>query len=566
MQAQEASVKFQGKIFQILSSDDTQQPTKLFLAISDKDRQDDTVVCCIVKKSGNNSIGKVVRMGGYDVFYKDSVSLHANNLTNSIGEVGLDGIGNILRQRIEEETRAFFEAVHKPKQEQCFIPGETKVNYAGRVFNHEEMVSLIDASLEFYLTAGRYDEVFCKKLIALLKSKAVPKLRAITVNSGSSANLVAVTTLRSPKLGEQKLNLGDEVITVAAGFPTTVAPIIQNGLCPVFVDVELSPLNIDASKIEQVITSKTKAIFVAHTLGIPFDLDAVLEIAEKHKLWVIEDNCDALGAEFTLKREYRLIGNKRVSGTGYTGTFGHVGTSSFYPAHQITMGEGGAVYTSNAALYRIMLSIRDWGRDCYCEPGKDNTCGRRFDWQLGLLPEGYDHKYSYSHLGYNLKITDMQAAIGQVQLDRLPLFAKTRFQNWRLLLGGFADLSDYFILPTYPDTAKPSPFGFALTVKADVPFTREDITSYLEEKKIQTRTVFSGNILRQPAMTDMHVPLRINNSSILWSDRITEDDLTYLPNTDMVMRNTFWVGVFPGLSDDMIQYIIDSIHLFIKRY
>ena len=464
---------------------------------------------------------------------------------------------HILKQRVLLATRSYYQGVHKEKELQAFVAGESRVNYAGRVFDSSEMENLIDASLEFYLTAGRYDAQFCKDMSSYLQSDIVPRINVLTVNSGSSANLVALSALTSPKLKELALSEGDEVICVAAGFPTSIAPIVQNRLVPVFIDVELGTYNIDCSKIEASIRPKTKAIMIAHTLGTPFDLDRVLEIAEKHQLWVIEDNCDALGASYELKREYHLIKNKRVSGKAKTGTIGHIGTSSFYPAHQITMGEGGAVYTYDKELYRIALSIRDWGRDCWCNPGRDNTCKKRFGWQLGLLPRGYDHKYTYSHIGYNLKITDMQAAVGVAQLARIQSFADKRLANWLTLREGLEKLSDAFILPDFPQQAIPSPFGFPLTVRSG--FNREQIVHYLEKHNIQTRTVFAGNMLRQPAFTDSDVKVRIQGGDVKRASELTETEVSSLVNTDTVMRDTFWVGVYPGLTTEMIDYMIAQI-------
>ncbi|HHE04470.1 MAG TPA: lipopolysaccharide biosynthesis protein RfbH, partial [candidate division WOR-3 bacterium] len=330
----------------------------------------------------------------------------------------------------------------------------------------------------------------------------------------------------------------------------TIAPIIQNNLVPVFVDIELGTYNINPESIEETISPKTKAIFLAHTLGIPFNLDKVLELAEKYNLWVIEDNCDALGAKYTLKREYKLINDKVIDGTRLTGTFGHIGTSSFYPAHHITMGEGGAVYTDDIKLYRILLSLRDWGRDCWCEPGKDNTCGKRFSWKLGLLPEGYDHKYIYSHLGYNLKITDMQAAIGVAQLEKLTNFVEARRKNWNRLYEGLKELEEFFILPKCPENASPSPFGFVLTIRDGAPFTRKEIVTYLEERRIQTRMIFAGNIVRQPAMVEGGYKYRV---------------IDELKNTDKVMMDAFWIGVYPGLTEEMLTYIVESIKEFVKN-
>jgi CDP-6-deoxy-D-xylo-4-hexulose-3-dehydrase len=453
-------------------------------------------------------------------------------------------LDEVLRTWIKFQIVNYYKTFHK--KEINFTPGKTRINYAGRVYDEKEIINLVDSALDFWLTAGRFDKEFCKKFSQYLGIKHV-----LTCNSGSSANLLAISALTSYKLGDLRLKPGDEVITVAAGFPTTVAPIIQNNLVPVFVDIELGTYNINPELIEEAISPKTKAIFLAHTLGIPFDLDKVLEIAEKYNLWVIEDNCDALGAEYTLKREYKLINDKVVSGRHFTGTFGHIGTSSFYPAHHITMGEGGAVYTDDTKFYRILLSFRDWGRDCWCEPGKDNTCGKRFSWKLGNLPEGYDHKYTYSHLGYNLKITDMQAAVGLAQLEKLINFVEIRRKNWQRLYEGLKELEEYFILPCYPENAIPSPFGFVLTIKNKAPFTRKDIIAYLEEKGIQTRMIFAGNILRQPAMVEGRYKYRVVGE---------------LKNTDKVMMNSFWLGVYPGLSEKMLDYVVETIKNFVKKF
>jgi CDP-6-deoxy-D-xylo-4-hexulose-3-dehydrase len=485
--------------------------------------------------------------------------LNRDIILKEIVRVEADFLEQVLKNITLIDTQRYFENIHKPLQNRPFVPGKSRINYAGRVFDASEMMNLVDATLEFYLTAGRYDREFCEKLSAYLNTSDMPDVKSITVNSGSSANLLAIGSLTSPKLGELKLSEGDEVITVAAGFPTSIAPIVQNSLVPVFVDVELGSYNIDSGKIEEAISEKTKAVFLAHTLGMPFDLDEILELAEKYRLWVIEDNCDALGAEYTLKREYNLIRGKKVSGRGKTGTIGHIGTSSFYPAHQITMGEGGAVYTSDIDLYRIAKSLRDWGRDCWCEPGCDNTCGKRFKQQLGKLPFGYDHKYTYSHIGYNLKITDMQAAIGAAQMDKVSTFAGKRLENWKRLKKGVNDLEDVFILPAYPENSIPSPFGFALTVRDNAKFTREDITSFLEKNNIQTRAVFAGNMLRQPAFADAKIKLRIGNSPILISNNLTDEQYSRLPNTEIIMHRTFWVGVYPGMTEWMVDFMIEKI-------
>ena len=465
-------------------------------------------------------------------------------LKEKVAYLTKEKIDEVLRTWVKFQIVNYYNTFHKNKKN--FIPGKTPINYAGRVYDEKEIINLIDSALDFWLTTGRFDKEFCRKFSKYLGIKYV-----LTCNSGSSANLLAISALTSYKLKDLRLKPGDEVITVAAGFPTTIAPIIQNNLVPVFVDIELGTYNINPESIEEAISPKTKAIFLAHTLGIPFNLDRVLELAEKYNLWVIEDNCDALGAEYTLKREYKLINDKVIDGTRLTGTFGHIGTSSFYPAHHITMGEGGAVYTDDIKLYRILLSLRDWGRDCWCEPGKDNTCGKRFSWKLGLLPEGYDHKYIYSHLGYNLKITDMQAAIGVAQLEKLTSFIKARRKNWKRLYEGLKELEEFFILPKCPENVSPSPFGFVLTIRDEAPFTRKEIVTYLEERKIQTRMIFAGNIVRQPAMVEGGYKYRVVDK---------------LKNTDKVMRDTFWIGIYPGLTEEMLIYIVESIKEFVKKW
>lgn len=480
-------------------------------------------------------------------------------IRQELATVDTNFIEKTLRAIVLRDAVNYYNAVHKKSQTMEFIPGKTRINYAGRIYDDQEISNVIDASLEFYLTAGRYDREFCKMLSDFLQSADVPEIYALTVNSGSSANLIALSVLTSPKLGDLALREGDEVITVSASFPTSIGPIIQNRLVPVFVDIEPETYNVNTDQIESSISEKTKAIMVAHTLGIPFAADKLLKIAEKHNLWVIEDNCDALGSEYTLEREYSLINGKKISGRVKTGTLGHIGTSSFYPAHQITMGEGGAVYTSDRKLYRIALSFRDWGRDCWCDPGRDNTCSRRFEWKLGLLPEGYDHKYVYSHLGYNLKITDMQAAIGVAQLRKLPGFAASRYRNWRRLLKGLSDLEHIFLLPRHSERALPSPFGFALTVREGMHPDRNSIVAFLESCKIQTRPVFAGNMLRQPAFTDADIELRILDSPRIRSRELKEQDIAKLTNSDAVMGRTFWIGVYPGMSDEMIDYSIEQI-------
>ena len=408
-----------------------------------------------------------------------------------------------------------------------FIPGKTPVRYAGRVFDEREMINLVDASLDFWLTAGRYAEEFESRFAGFFDLSD-----AILVNSGSSANLVALSALTSPKLGEKRLKPRDEVITAAAGFPTTVAPIIQSRLVPVFVDVHLGTYNALVEQVAEAIGPRTRAIFMAHTMGNPFEVEAVVEMARKNNLWVIEDNCDALGSRYTGK---------------LTGTFGDLATCSFYPAHHITMGEGGCVLTNLEDLARIVRSFRDWGRDCYCGGGENNTCGKRFTQQFGTLPPGYDHKYVYSHIGYNLKATDMQAAIGVAQLDKLEGFIEKRKENFGRILKGLRQFEDRLLLPEPTPHSDPSWFGFVISVRKDSGFTRNELSTYLEQNGIETRNLFSGNLTRQPAYAD-----------------IEKRQIGDLRNTDYIMENTFFIGVFPGLGNPQIDYIIEHFDRFLR--
>jgi len=430
-----------------------------------------------------------------------------------------------LKKEIFNLVSEYYTEKHKPKQ---FIPGETYISYAGRVYDEKEIISLVDSALDFWLTAGRFAKQFEEEFAKFLGVKY-----CILTNSGSSANLLAISTLTSSKLGERRLKPGDEVITTACAFPTTVNPIIQNNLVPVFIDVDIGTYNIQVDKVEDAITKKTKAIFLAHTLGNPFDLDKVLEICKKYNLWMIEDNCDALGSKYDGQ---------------YTGTFGSIATFSFYPAHHITMGEGGALVTNDNQLKKLIQSFRDWGRDCWCEPGCDNTCGKRFSWQLGSLPFGYDHKYIYSHIGYNLKITDMQAAVGVAQLMKLSSFIESRKKNFKLLYDGIKKYDKYFILPKIELKADPSWFGFLLTVRKDAGFMRDEIVKYLEDNKIATRMLFAGNIIKNPSFENVKYRVYIN-----------------LKNTDFIMNNTFWIGVYPGLTKEMINYILRKFNEFFKK-
>lgn len=445
-----------------------------------------------------------------------------------------------LRNKVKDAAREYYKAVYGNKREFDYIPP------SGKLLGEDELMNMIDASLDMWLTAGRFNQEFEKKFAQYLCVKY-----ALSTNSGSSANLLALSALTSHKLGDKRLKKGDEVITVAAAFPTTVNPIIQNGLVPVFVDCEIGTYNIDADKIEEAISSKTKAIFIAHTLGNSYDLDKVMGIARKYKLWVIEDSCDALGGEYNGKK---------------IGTIGHIGTFSFYPAHHLTMGEGGAVVTNDPQLYKIIMSFRDWGRDCCCPPGRDGVCGKRFTQQLGNLPFGYDHKYTYSHLGYNLKITDWQAALGCSQIDKLDGFLEIRRHNAELLTEKLCDLRDYLILPVIKDGVKPSWFGYLISVKESVPFSKQEMVEYLESHGIGTRQLFAGNILRQPMFVcDEQIQFRIGNSPLLNSKDLDENLYSKLPNTEFIMRNTFWVGTFPALGESEISRIADTIHACVSE-
>jgi len=412
--------------------------------------------------------------------------------------------------------------------EKEFIPGISEVPVSGKVIGALELQNMVEASLDGWLTTGRFNQQFEEKLSKFLGIKCL-----LTVNSGSSANLIAFSTLTSSKLKERAIQKGDEVISVAAGFPTTVNPIVQFGAIPVFIDVKIPTYNIDENLVEAAITKKTKAVMLAHTLGNPFNVKKIKEICEKYNLWLIEDSCDALGSKFD---------NQNV------GTFGDLATLSFYPAHHITMGEGGAVFTNSKKLERIAESFRDWGRDCYCEPGKDNTCNKRFGWKLGDLPYGYDHKYTYSHSGYNMKITDMQAACGLAQLDRLEGFIKKRKENFNFLYKNLKDLEEFLILPEQEKNSEPSWFGFPLSLRKNSKFNRNDLIKYLNDNKIGTRLLFSGNLIKQPYMKDVNFKVQ-----------------GVLKNTDFVMENTFWIGVYPGLSLKHLEYCVNKIRDFFKK-
>jgi CDP-4-dehydro-6-deoxyglucose reductase, E1 len=431
-----------------------------------------------------------------------------------------------LRSNIFTEVCKYYEFKFNQRS---FVPGETYIPVSGKVFDERELLNLVDSSLDFWLTTGRYALKFEQQFAEWMGVK-----HCLLVNSGSSANLLALTALTSPQLGDKRLKPGDEVITVAAGFPTTVNPIFQNQLVPVFVDIKLPSYEIDIDQLESALSDRTRAIMLAHTLGNPFDLEAVMNFAQQHDLWVIEDNCDAVGSVYNGRK---------------TGTFGHISTVSFYPAHHMTMGEGGAVLTSDTKLKKIIESFRDWGRDCWCAPGVDNTCNKRFGWQLGELPFGYDHKYTYSHVGYNLKMTDMQAAVGVEQLAKLPEFIEKRRDNFAFLYERLQDLTDVLVLPEATANSEPSWFGFPILVKHDAPFTRNDLVKYLEEKKIGTRLLFGGNLIKQPLYKGLNYRVVGN-----------------LAETDKVMLGVFWIGVYPGLTREMLLYIVEQIENFTQQY
>jgi CDP-6-deoxy-D-xylo-4-hexulose-3-dehydrase len=431
----------------------------------------------------------------------------------------------------EQEARAAIKSLvtqyyHDFKEnKEAFSEGD-RINYAARVFDEKEMCALTDATLDFWLTTGRFADQFEKEFADWIGVKF-----AHLVNSGSSANLIAFMVLTAPELGERQIKRGDEVITVACGFPTTVTPILQYGAIPVFVDVTVPQYNIDITKLEDALSDKTKAVMIAHTLGNPFDIQAVKAFCDKHQLWLVEDNCDALGTKYTIGDETR-----------YTGTWGDIGTSSFYPPHHMTMGEGGCVYTNNPLLHRLILSYRDWGRDCICPSGRDNLCGHRFDGQFGELPKGYDHKYVYSHFGYNLKVTDMQAAIGCEQLKKFPTFIERRRYNWNRLHNALTTIEDKVLLPEPAENSIPSWFGFLISIRPESYMDRNKITKYMEDHNIQTRLLFSGNLAKHPCFDQ----IRGTNTY-----RVVGD----LETTDFIMRNSFWIGVYPGMTDEMIDYM-----------
>ncbi|MCP4648159.1 MAG: lipopolysaccharide biosynthesis protein RfbH [bacterium] len=454
-------------------------------------------------------------------------------IVEKYGRVKHDYLRYILKAIIFGKTENYYSTIHQLSQPSEFEPGKSKIHYGGRVFDEKEMINLIDSSLDFWLTTGKYAQKFEKEFAEFLGVKS-----CLLTNSGSSANLLAFMALTSDLLDDRKIARGDEVITVAAAFPTTVSPIVQYGAIPVFVDVELETYNVDCAQLEDAISERTKAVMLAHTLGNPFNINKIQEFCNKHNLWLIEDNCDALGSEYAGR---------------YTGTFGDIATCSFYPPHHITMGEGGAVLTGDSLLKKILLSFRDWGRDCQCNSGQDNLCGKRFSSQLGELPYGYDHKYVYSHFGYNLKLTDMQAAIGCAQLEKLPDFIRTRRKNHALLLQGLKKHEDKFLLPSPTKNSKPSWFGFMLTLRDGTGFTRKAIVDHLEEKGIQTRMLFSGNLINHPCFNYMR------------RKECGHRIVGQLKNTDKIMHDSFWLGVYPGMTTEKTEFVIDTLSDFVSN-
>jgi CDP-6-deoxy-D-xylo-4-hexulose-3-dehydrase len=513
-------------------SDLSQQKSRPALALDNPDKRGDVRFVFITTTPYSNTLqGMKLEADDYEgnplpfasyLRLEKTFLLHESLVIKFLAKLNQQAMSKVLRQFIKMEIPKFVDYTHTSS---TFKSGTTPIPPSGKVIGSPEIQNMVDAALDAWLTTGRFNEAFEKKLAEFLGLQYV-----FTTNSGSSANLLAFSALTSPRLGERRIKPGDEVITVAAGFPTTVNPILLQGMIPVFVDVHIPTYNIDTTQLEVAISDKTKAIMIAHTLGNPYNLAEVTRIAKKYNLWLIEDCCDALGSTYN----GQLVG-----------TFGDIATVSFYPAHHITMGEGGAVFTNNTRLNRVAESFRDWGRDCYCEPGRDNTCGRRFEWQLGSLPKGYDHKYTYSHLGFNLNISDMQAAVGLAQLDKLPDFIQKRKENFVYLKQGLSSLEEFLILPEATPNSDPAWFGFPITLKPNI--SRVDLLKYLDQHKIGTRLLFAGNITRQPYFQDRQY-------------RISGE----LTNTDIIMNSSFWIGVYPGLSEDMLDFVVDKLQTYFQ--
>jgi len=528
---------YKGKIFIVPFpfTDLSSNKKRPVLALSEPNEYGDIRFAFITKKKYSNRNQVILNQKDYKseplpivsyIQLDKTVLLHLEIIIKQLSELTDAMMLRLQRQLVTYETEIYQNDRFIPEP---FIPGKSRVNYAGRVFDEKEMINAVNASLDFWLTEGRYSEQFSEKIAEFLGVEHV-----LLTNSGSSANLLAFSALTSEKLGDKRLKPGDEVISVAAGFPATVTPIIQYGLVPVFVDVEIPTYNIDIDMMRKAVTTKTRCIFIAHTLGNPFNIDAVMQLAKEHDLWVIEDNCDAFGSEYKGKK---------------TGTFGHLSTISFYPAHHITTGEGGAICTNDLQLANIVRAFRDWGRDCYCAGGENNTCGKRFSQQFGNLPVGFDHKYVYSEIGYNLKMTDIQASIGSAQMDKLPEFCEKRkanFNEWKRI---FSRYPEYFIVPESTEGSDPAWFAFIVTLKEGIHFTRDEITQHLNANLIETRNLFAGNITKQPGF--MNREWRI-------ADRLN--------NTDYIMNNTFFLGTYPGLTKEMLDYTEKVINLFIQSH
>ena len=541
---------FRGHVFKIPFpfTDLSGQKARPALAVTEPDKYGDIEFLFITTKQARD-FGRILELTA-DVFVGQALPfpslLHLDKkylleqdiILKELAEVTDSFLEKVLREQTLQSAKRHFEVKHEKKT--AFTPGD-RIPYAGRVFDEREVTTLVDSSLDFWLTTGRYAEKFEKEFAAFLGVQ-----HCSLVNSGSSANLLAFMALTSSKLGDKRIQPGDEVITVAAAFPTTVAPIIQFGAVPVFVDVSLPTYNIDVTQLDAALSDKTKAVMVAHSLGNPFDLTAVKAFCDKNNLWLIEDNCDALGSRYQHNGVWK-----------YTGTIGHIGTSSFYPPHHMTMGEGGAVYTDDSQLKRLVESFRDWGRDCWCPSGKDNTCSNRFGQQFGELPFGYDHKYVYSHFGYNLKVTDMQAAIGCAQLEKLPGFIEARKKNWKLLRDGLAGLEDKLVLPEATENSDPSWFGFLLTVREGGGLTRDKLVNHLESKGIQTRMLFAGNLIKHPCFDEMRASGK--GFRVIQNSKFKIQNSTLLPVTDQIMNDTFWVGVYPGMTEEMARFMVETI-------
>ncbi len=537
---------FKGKIYKIPFpfTDLSGSKARPALAVSEPDEYGDVEFLFITTKHAR-SFGESVKLTD-DAYVGHSLPfdswLHCDKtyllskeiIIKQLARVTDCFLEQVLRNIVLRNVRRHYAVRHAPAK--TFVPGD-KISYGGRVFDETELTTLVDSSLDFWLTTGRYSEKFEAEFARFLEVK-----HCTLVNSGSSANLLAFMALTSPQLGQRRILPGDEVITVAAAFPTTVAPIIQYGAVPLFVDVTLPAYNIDVTRLDAALSRRTKAVMIAHTLGNPFDLAAVRAFCHQHGLWLVEDNCDALGSRYQLDGEWR-----------YTGTIGDLGSSSFYPPHHMTMGEGGAVYTNDPLLKQLVESFRDWGRDCSCPSGRDNRCGSRFDRQFGELPFGYDHKYVYSHFGYNLKATEMQAAIGCAQLKKLPDFIEARKRNWRLLRAGLADCEEQFVLPEASENSDPSWFGFLLTLREEAGFGRDHLVAHLERNGIQTRMLFAGNLIKHPCFDEM----RRSGSGY----RVSGD----LAVTDRIMAQSFWIGVYPGMTEEMIDFTLKSINGFLRQ-